>query len=307
LSGIYFFLDRKHVMSLLNLYFSGWLHPGENRSINVGGLNRSYVVHVPKHHDEKLPTPVLLALHGATMNGPMMAWFTDLNHKADKAGFIAVYPNGTGKRSSLFWNGGKCCGSAVKENVNDVAFIDALLDDLMQNYPVDERRVYATGMSNGGIMAYRLAAELSDRIAAIAPVAGSLTTEIGNLKRPVSVLHFHGTKDEFLPFEGGKGPKSITGTHFLSAEQSVGTWVKANGCDENPKVDVLSKSGDEMTVTRKTFAEANEGAEVALVVIEGGGHTWPGKKSPAKLLGKSALNISANDLMWEFFEKHPMT
>lgn len=293
-------------MSLMNRYFSGEAHPGETRSITVGGLKRSYVVHVPNRQDEDSPRPVVLALHGATMNGPMMAWLTDLNHKADDAGFIAVYPNGTGKRSSLFWNGGKCCGSAVKENVDDVAFINSLLDDLMRNYPVDERRVYATGMSNGGIMVYRLAAELSDRIAAIAPVAGSLLTEISNLKRPVSVLHFHGTKDEFVPFEGGKGAKSITGTHFLSAEQSVEKWVQVNGCDENARIEVLSKSGDEMTVTRKSYGSGKDGAEVALVVIEGGGHTWPGKTTPAEILGKSALNVSANELMWEFFAKHPM-
>jgi polyhydroxybutyrate depolymerase len=291
-------------MSLLNLYFSGWLHPGENRSLIVGGLKRSYVVHQPKHHADKGPMPVVLALHGATMNGPMMAWFTDLNRKADEAGFIAVYPDGTGKRSSFFWNGGRCCGSAVKENVDDVAFIRALLDDLTREYAVDARRVYATGMSNGGIMVYRLAAELSDRIAAVAPVAGSMATEIGDLKRPVSVLHFHGTKDEFVPFEGGKGPKSITGTHFLSIEQSVAAWVRANGCHEEPKVDLLSEAGDEMTVTRKTYGPGREGAEVALVVIEGGGHTWPGKKSPTRILGKSATNVSANDLMWEFFQKH---
>jgi polyhydroxybutyrate depolymerase len=155
-------------------------------------------------------------------------------------------------------------------------------------------------------MVYRLAAELSGRIAAIAPVAGILATEIGDLKRPVSVLHFHGTNDEFLPFEGGKGPKSTTGTHFLSAEQSVGMWVKANGCDEKPKVELLSDSDDEMAVTRKSFGSGKAGAEVVLVDIDGGGHTWPGKKSPAKILGRSALSISANDLMWEFFLKHPM-
>lgn len=290
----------------MNLHFSRWLHPGETHSIHAGGLKRSYVVHVPKLHGESTPKPVVLALHGATMNGPMMASFTDLNHKADEAGFIAVYPNGTGKRSSFFWNGGKCCGSAMKENVDDVGFIDALLDDLMQKFAVDERRVYATGMSNGGIMAYRLAAELSGRIAAIAPVAGSMATEIGALKRPVSVLHFHGTKDDFLPFQGGKGPKSITGTHFLSAEQSVGLWVTANGCDEMPKIELLSNRNDEMVVTRKRYGPGNDGAEVALVVIDRGGHTWPGKKSPATILGKSALNISANDLMWEFFQRHPM-
>src|SRR5476651_168181 len=180
-------------MWITDLYFSWWLHPGTNHSLTVGGLNRTYVVHVPKGHDPKTPMPVVLALHGATMNGPMMAWFSGLNRKADEAGFIAVYPNGTGTHSSYFWNGGNCCGLAVQNKVDDVAFIDGLLDDLMRAYPVDAQRVYATGMSNGAIMAYRLATELSDRIAAIAPVAGSVGTEISQPKRPVSILHFNGT------------------------------------------------------------------------------------------------------------------
>ena len=201
-------------MRITDLYFSWWLRPGKTRTLTVGGLNRTYVVHVPKGHDPKTPMPVVLALHGATMNGPMMAWFSGLNRKADEAGFIAVYPNGTGSFSSFTWNGGNCCGSAMQNNVDDVAFIDALLDDLIASYHVDTRRIYATGMSNGAIMAYRLAAELSDRIAAIAPVSGAVGTEISQSKRPVSVLHFHGTMDEYIPFQGGKGKKSISGTQF---------------------------------------------------------------------------------------------
>ena len=197
-------------------------------------MTRTYVVHAPKGHDLKTPLPVVLALHGATMNGPMMAWFSGLNQKADEAGFIAVYPNGTGKHSSFFWNGGNCRGPAMQDKVDDVAFIDALLDDLARAYPVDARRVYATGMSNGAIMAYRLAAELSDRIAAIAPVAGTVATEIGQPKRPVSVLHFHGTRDEFVPFTGGRGAKSIFGTNYRPVEDSIRAWVKANGCEETP-------------------------------------------------------------------------
>ena len=293
-------------MRITDLYFSWWLHPGRPGTLTVGGLNRTYLVHVPEGHDPRTPMPVVLALHGATMNGPMMAWFSGLNQKADEAGFIAVYPNGTGSFSSFTWNGGNCCGSAMQNNVDDVAFISALLDDLMATYHIDPRRIYATGMSNGAIMAYRLASELSDRIAAIAPVAGSMGTEISQPKRPVSVLHFHGTMDEYIPFLGGKGKKSMSGTQFCSVDHSIRAWVKSNGCDENPKIDLLSKHGDEMTVTRKTYAAGKDGTEVVLVVIEGGGHTWPGMRSPAKILGKSALNISANDLMWEFFEKHPM-
>ena len=275
-----------------------------NRFIDVGGLTRSYMVRGPKHGDTSAPLPVVLALHGATMNGPAMAWFTDLNRKADQAGFIAVYPNGTGKRSALYWNGGNCCGPALENNVDDVAFIDALLNDLMRAYPVDAKRVFATGMSNGAMMAYRLAAELSERIAVIAPVAGCLATEIGRLKRPVSVVHFHGTNDEFVPFRGGKGARSSSGISHCSVDDSILAWVKANGCSASPNIDMLSKEGDEFTVIRKTYGPGNEGAEVVLVAIEGGGHTWPGKKPSSAILGKSALNISANDLMWEFFEKH---
>ncbi len=293
-------------MRVTDFYFSWWLRPGNTRNLTVGDLNRAYVVHVPKGRDHNARLPVVLALHGATMNGPMMAWFSGLNRKADEAGFIAVYPNGTGVHSSFFWNGGNCCGSAMKNNVDDVAFINALLDDLMRAYPVDARRVYATGMSNGAIMAYRLASELSDRIAAVAPVAGSVGTEISQPKRPVPILHFHGTRDEFIPFKGGRGKKSLTGTDFRSVDDTIRAWVKANGCDEYAKIDQLSKSGDEMTVTRKTYGGGKDGTEVVLVLIEGGGHTWPGMRSPAKILGKSELNVSANDLMWEFFQKHKL-
>jgi polyhydroxybutyrate depolymerase len=247
-----------------------------------------------------------VALHGAAMNGPMMAWFSGLDRKAEEAGFLAVYPNGTGTRSSFTWNGGNCCGSAIRNPGDDVAFLSALLDDLSGAYPVDARRVYATGMSNGAIMAYRLASELSERIAAIAPVAGAVGTEIRQPKRAVSVLHFHGTKDQYLPFSGGRGRKSISGTDFRSVQDSIRAWVKANGCDPTPRIAVLSEGGDGLRVTRQTYGGDRDGAEVVLVAIEGGGHTWPGRQSPARVLGCSTLTVSANDVMWAFFQKHPL-
>src|SRR5262249_22171023 len=156
-------------------------------------------------YDRDRPTPVVLALHGATMTGPMMAWFTGLDAKADEAGFLAVYPEGTGSRLSYFWNGGVCCGAAARDGVDDVAFIRALLDDLAGAYRVAPRRVFAAGLSNGARMAYRLASELSDRIAAVACVAGTMATEACRPALAVPVLHVHGTEDEFVPFGGGKG------------------------------------------------------------------------------------------------------
>lgn len=291
-------------MSRANSRVSDGLHAGASRAVHIGGLMRSYVVHAPPNCDGNSPLPVVIALHGATMNGPMMAWFTDLDTKADQAGFLAVYPNGTGKRSSLFWNGGNCCGPAMQNNVDDVAFISALIDDLARVYPIDSGRIFATGMSNGAMMAYRLAAELSERIAAIAPVAGCLATKIGHLKRSVPVLHFHGTNDEFVPFRGGKGAKSTSGITHRSVDESIQPWVKANSCQEDPVIDVLSARGEEPTVIRKTYGRGTDGAEVVLIAIEGGGHTWPGKRPSSAILGMSALNISANDLTWEFFQNH---
>jgi len=168
---------------------------------------------------------------------------------------------------------------------------------------VDEKRVYACGMSNGGMMCYRLAAELSDRIAAVAPVAGTIAIEESKPKRPVPVIHFHGTKDNMVPFEMKKG-KTPSFMKLKGVEESVQTWVKLNACEEKPKTDVLSKDGDEMKVTRSIYGGGKDGSEVVLIVIDGGGHTWPGQQPPVGFIGKSAKNVSANDLMWEFFQKH---
>jgi polyhydroxybutyrate depolymerase len=204
----------------------------------------------------------------------------------------------------LTFNGGNCCGYAMNNKIDDVEFTRKVLDDLAESANIDPKRVFATGMSNGGIMAYRLASELSDRIAAIAPVSGPMGTETCKPKRPVSVIHFHGTADEHAPFKGGKG-KGPSGTNFYSVEHSIQAWVKANGCEQEPVITTLPDTAkDGTSITRKTHGSGKEGAEVVLIVIEGGGHTWPGMKPPAGFMGKSALNISANDLMWEFFQKH---
>lgn len=279
------------------------LGPGDHtRALMMGEQERSYLIHVPKSYDSKKPTPVVLALHGAAMNGPMMAWFSGLNKKSDTAGFIVVYPSGTGTEPFLTWNAG---GFRRANKADDVAFIGKLLDDLATMLNVDQKRVYVCGMSNGGIMSYRLAAELSDRIAAIAPVAGTIAIEESHPKRPVPVIHFHGTQDTFVPFERLKG-KTPSFMRFKSVEDSIQTWVKLNGCQEKPRTETISKDSDEMKVARKTYGGSKDGAEVVLVIIEGGGHTWPGQPPPVGFIGKSAKNLSANDLMWEFFQKHPM-
>ena len=278
---------------------------GHTRTVMMGKQSRTYIVHVPKDYDPKKPAPVVLALHGAAMNGSMMVWFSGLNKTSDKAGFIVVYPSGTGTGPFLTWNAGGFKGKMAEGRADDVAFIGKLLDDLGTVVKVDEKRVYACGMSNGGMMCYRLAAELSDRIAAVAPVAGTIAIDESKPKRPVPVIQFHGSKDNMVPFEMAKGnPPAFM--KLKGVDDSIQTWVKLNDCDEKPKTERLSKDGDDMKVTRKTYGGGKDGAEVVLVVIEEGGHTWPGQQPPVSFIGRSTKNISANDLMWEFFQKHPM-
>ena len=282
------------------------LGPGNHtRTLMMGDQQRTYLVHVPKGHDLKQAAPVILALHGAAMNGPLMAGFCGLNETSDNEGFIVVYPNGTGAGLFLIWNAGGLQGLLAEDSADDVAFISKLLDELGTVVRVDSKRVYACGMSNGGMMCYRLAAELSKRFAAIAPVAGTIAIEESKPKQPVSVIHFHGTEDNLVPFATDEN-KAQSFMRFKGVEDSVQTWVKLDGCHAQPKTDVLSKAGEEMKVTRQTYSGGKNGSEVVLITIEGGGHTWPGMESMFGFLGRSALNISANDLMWQFFKKHKL-
>ncbi len=286
------------------------LGPGDHvRTLQIGQTKRTYLVHIPEKLDpEKRPeqtAPVVLALHGAAMNGPMMAWLSGLNKKSDEAGFIVAYPSGTGPAGLLTWNAGGFTGKPGVRKPDDVAFIGKVLDDMATVANIDTKRVFACGMSNGAMMSYRLAAEMSDRIAAIAPVAGTIAIENSRPQRAVPVLHIHGTEDRLVPF-GGPSEKLPAIIKFKSVADSIQTWVKLDGCDEAPATDVLSRDGDELKITRTTYSGGRDGAEVVLIVVEGGGHTWPGRPTPARFLGKTARNISADDLIWEFFEKHPM-
>lgn len=284
------------------------LEPGDHvRIVRMDDEERSYLVHVPPQSAPGTPLPVVLAFHGGGANGRSMIGFCGLNEKADEAGFIAVYPEGSGRlRQMLTFNAGNCCGLAAARNIDDVAFVRQILEDLEGVASVDRRRVYATGMSNGAMMAYRLASEMSDRIAAIAPVAGPMGTQDCRPGRAVSVLHFHGDADEFAPFSGGRG-RGPSGTEFYSVDHSIDAWVRANGCQTTPRtVQVPDREQDGTTVKKKCYEAGQDGAEVILVVIEGGGHTWPGKEPRMRTLGVSTRDISANDMMWDFFQKHPM-
>jgi len=282
--------------------------PGDHeRLLQIGDLHRSYVVHVPPHYDPKSPIPVVLALHGAATNGRMMANYSGLAKKADEAGFAVVYANGTGPGGiMLTWNSGGARRAGEASTADDVGYIRKVLDDLQMCLTVDAKRVYATGLSNGAMMCYRLASEMSDRIAAIAPIAGTIAVDNYHPKRPVPVMHFHGTADKVVPMQGPQNDAArLFG--FRSVPETMRILVACNACAQDPQTTELpDKAHDGTQVTRKIYAAKEGGAEVVLYVIDGGGHTWPGRQPPVRFLGKSTAQISANDLIWEFFRKHPM-
>ncbi len=284
------------------------LAPGNyTRTLQVGGRERSYLVHVPPKYDPKQPTPVVLVFHGAWTNAAITVAYSGLNSTADEKNFIAVYPNGTGPRDTmLFWNAGDWVKRRLREPPDDVKFIGAVLDDLTTVANTDRKRIYATGISNGGMMCYKLAAEMADRIAAIAPISGTLSFDDPKPKRPVPVLHFHGTEDKLVPFDGPKtASEKLLG--LKSVDETIRTWCKLDGCPEKPKIESLpDKADDGTTVRRLTYGPGKDGSEVILIEIKGGGHTWPGRSMPIELFGRCTRDISANHMMWDFFQRHPL-
>jgi polyhydroxybutyrate depolymerase len=274
------------------------------RSLELGSQKRTYRIHVPPGYNAARPMPLVLALHGATMSARAMEGFSGLSKKADEAGFIVVYPNGTGPNPlMLTWNSGGFPPFLARTKPNDVAFLARVLDDAEAVLNVDKQRIYATGVSNGAMMCYRLAAELSERIAAIAPVAGTLALEKYEPKCTVPVLHIHGTADNLVPYVGA-GPTVATFMKFLSVEDTIAACVKRNGCLDEPRTADLPMPNDHFKITRTAYDEGKEGAEVILYVVERGGHTWPGRPIAGGILGPTTMNLKANDVIWEFFQKH---
>jgi polyhydroxybutyrate depolymerase len=263
--------------------------------VETDGKTRSFVVHVPQSYDPSKPTPLVFNFHGFTMSPKLEDWLTKMAAKSDEAGFLLVYPQGTGTETSF--NGGTCCGDASSDGVDDVAFTRRMLDRLEADLCVDARRVYATGMSNGGFMSHRLACEMSDRIAAVAPVSGVNASVACNPTRAVPVLDFHGTADPTVPFEGDQA------RGWLSVPATIDDWARRDGC-KGGGVETLAR-GD---VRCTTYGQCRDQAEVTLCTVEGGGHTWPGGTAPPWIAGagKTTTDVVADDLIWSFFQKHPM-
>lgn len=266
------------------------------QEIRCGGRTRTHLVHLPTGYNGSSPVPLVLSLHGRHGQGKDQAKLSGFDDVADRNGFIVVYPDGVGKS----WNALHGTGKAEEQGVDDVEYIDTLIDDLMERYAIDPRRIYAAGMSNGGAFAHRLGCELSGRIAAIASVAGQMAPKLAaecKPSGPVAVIDFHGTRDRIVPYDGGK---TKGGGELLSAPETADVWRSLNGCGDSSRQS-LSKG--------KVKCQTSVGcsAPVTLCTVSGAGHTWPGGHQylPRLLVGNTNRDVDASEMIWEFFAANP--
>jgi len=295
-------------------------------SIEHDGRARTALVYVPSTIAAGKPVPVILNFHGGGGNAAAHRDYVRMDALADREGFIVVYPNGTGRLEDrlLTWNAGLCCGYAQAEKVDDVGFVRALLGAVGTRTPLDTARVYATGLSNGAMMTYRLAAQASDRIAAIAPVAGSMVLPEPRVddprpvlavpgRRAMPIMHIHSVDDKRALYYGGLGePFPLTNIRTLHphAENVLYRWASFGECAPKAVLEEVrqGKPGTPTaahTASRYVFYGCRDGTEIALWKLSGAGHVWPGGRPDylPRLLGPGTDVIDANEEMWKFFRR----
>jgi polyhydroxybutyrate depolymerase len=268
------------------------------------GRNRTYHLYVPTTLPAK--APLLVALHGGTGWGTQFERNSGFDGLAEANGFIVVYPDGIGVGADgtqlRTWNGGSCCGPAVKQQVDDVAFIRLLVQHLESEHDIDPARVFATGHSNGGILAYRLACELSDVIDAIGVQSSSL--EVSTCAPPmlVSALQIHGAADQNIPIDGGLGPNAISGVAFNRPSDAAATLSKANGCFDPPTTTTDPTNTDLQT----TSWSCPHDVQVAFVEVAGANHAWMGHTvGGSGKIGPPYTKLDSSLAIWTFLSQHP--
>lgn len=263
-------------------------------SIDSAGGKRTYRLYVPAGYEPGRPAPLVLNFHGFGSNAVEQEAYTRMQAQADEAGFVTVAADGTGAPQQRWY----IYGQGEPGYVDDFAFVDDLLDHLQATLCIDEARIYSTGMSNGAGLSSQLGCRLNDRLAAIAPVAGSPhSATLCKGKAPMPAIIFHGTEDASVPFAGGAGGR--LGLAVRGARENARDWAAHNGCASAPTVERVASD-----VLRESFDGCRGGADVVLYVVEGGGHTWPGAPNVPRL-GPVTGSIDATELIWQFFAAHP--
>jgi polyhydroxybutyrate depolymerase len=296
-------------------------------TLSHDGVERHYFVHVPPSYDGTQSTAVIINLHGGGGSAETAKAGSLMDASSDADGYIVVYPEaleGTG--GGRKWNNGPRDDEADQGLGDDVGFIRAMLDVLDEDFAIDAARVFTTGISNGGMMAYRLACELSDSIAAAAPIASQRMVDSCTPDRPISVVHFHGLEDGLIPYEGGASDLThldgqvgiicynLLQNHvalqddMMSADESISAFLTRNDCP----ADSTTAAHGEQAQTH-SYGPCENDSEVVVCTMADAGHTWPGGAYEVDgdcllaAVGGISQDINANEMMWEFFQRHPLT
>ncbi|MCF7861010.1 poly(3-hydroxybutyrate) depolymerase [Candidatus Woesearchaeota archaeon] len=278
--------------------------PGDYRyEINYNNVNRYYLLHVPTTYDHEKLT-LVLAFHGGMGDATIMSKYYGWKEKSDEEGFIVAFPNGasrlrTGKLAT--WNAGSCCGYAAESNSDDVGFVKKIIEDIKSRIEVD--KIFATGMSNGGMFSHRLACEMPDTFTAIGAVAGTNNFEDCDPKDKISIMLIHSLNDQHVLYNGGCGPdcRIVGETEFVSVPDTILGWIKINNCSKTPNI----TSNDQNSYC-ETYTECTDGVKVKACTTKDGGHSWPGVDEFPNLLEKTEPSkaIIATDEIWAFFESN---
>jgi polyhydroxybutyrate depolymerase len=276
-----------------------WAPAVEDSLVTADGRQRTYRVYIPSTMAAE-PVPLLVALHGGTGSGEQFERQTGFDGLAEANRFVVVYPDGVGTGPdgavARTWNAGGCCGAAQREQVDDVAFMTALVAALRSRFPIDENRVFAVGHSNGGMLAYRLACQGPGPFAAVAVQSAALLVDGCRPDRPVSLEHLHGTADDNVPLAGGQGSQSIAGVSFPPPRDGAVTVAAADGCPAAP-----GRATGDAGRTVETWAPCRSGTEVRFVTVAGAPHAWMG--SPRA--GTAGGAVDASTELWSFLVAHP--
>lgn len=259
----------------------------EKAQLDIDGLARTYRVFAPSTLEPGSPAPLVLVFGGVGNSADNMVNATEFDRAASVGNFVVAYPEGI----DLTWNAGFCCAGGTTSGVDDVEFLSRLIDELVADYGIDPGRVFATGVSAGAMMAYRLGCELSGRIAGVGSVAGAMILDQCQPEEAVPVIEIHGTADPLVPYEGGLvRPEGVATQPAPSSRAVVERWASLNGCPVGPEETTQGP------VSTLAWTDCSSGADVKLVTVEGGGHTWF-----AEGLGPANGAVDATTLIWDFF------
>jgi len=283
------------LLLLTGFIFSSSAQQTINASITHDGIQRDYIVYIPELYDGSSVVPLVLNFHGFGSNATQQMFYGDFRDIADTEGFLLVHPEGTRFFGNQFWNVGF---PGLSSTIDDVGFTEALIDELATLYTIDLDRVYATGMSNGGFMSFLLACQLSEKIAAVASVTGSMTQDTFddcNAQLPTPVLQIHGTEDDVVLYNENN--------LSLPIPDVISYWVDHNNCETTPTTTTLPDVdvSDGSTIEYSVYEDGDNGITTEHMKVIGGGHTWPGS-----VLNSAGTNqdIDASMEIWLFFSRY---